>query len=348
VRSLTSPLADRLVSRRLWSAVAAGSLLALLVGTTADAGPVTGGGVGISTGDTQGGAGNDKLTAGVHTRIVVDGGRRSGGSGTSAPADITPDGNWTPPACWWEPQWTPEQLKGLGDFFDAFLGVVGFPGRPFQTQYGDYNVGKDGRWWAPVKNPNREGDPATEACTGIFWADTKTVPKVPMAVSPEVMAKYAYDELPLPRLIVEFNPAGGRQTVNLPTWIWGTDAVFKPVPVHATIPGTGLWATTTATPVSLHLDAGTPDAELFPASGDCPINADGTVGRKYTTGERGDPACGVVYQRETAPGATFPLRATITWKISWIGSDGAGGPLPAATIRDDHDMQVREIQAVGR
>ena len=79
--------------------------------------------------------------------------------------------------------------------------------------------------------------------------------------------------------------------VNLPTWAWLDKAVFDDVQATAAlnVPGFNIQATTTAKPVSLKLEPGTEDAVTYPASGECVINADNSIGEPYAKG-KADPA----------------------------------------------------------
>ncbi|GAA5208683.1 hypothetical protein GCM10023323_29180 [Streptomyces thinghirensis] len=49
----------------------------------------------------------------------------------------------------------------------------------------------------------------------------------------------------------------------LPTWAWLDGAKFKPVSVTASVPLLGVQAITTAEPVSVEIDPGTADAEIY-------------------------------------------------------------------------------------
>lgn len=321
-----------------------GGLLALLSATalltTLPAGPAQ------ARGGTSGSSGQGKIGAGVNTPkasgIVIRGrGNR--------PSLITPVGNWKPPACWYEPRWTAAELKSLGDGFDKLLGTFFGLDKVFENAYGNYHTDEagSGMWWGPVQNPDRKGDPESAACDKPpFWADTDDPPKVSMAVTPEIMAQYAYKALPLPGLDVSMSPRG-LQTVNMPTWLWTKSTGFRPVAVTATLPHTGLSATTTAKPSSLHVDPGTVDARAFPASGECPIGSDGRIGTPYTPGAQGDPACGVLYERITS-GEPFALRATVTWTVTWRGSDGSQGTLTPGASEETNPVSVRELQSVVR
>lgn len=184
----------------------------------------------------------------------------------------------------------------LGNVFDAYYK----DGHPYKN----YNLDKqgEGMFWARVVNPNRKDDPEAMACDRPpFWGDKGESPDEPLAVSPAVLAAYAYDELPVPDTEVAMAPPGGTK-VNLPTWIWLDKAKFKKVSVTASIPGAGLSATTTARPVSLTIDPGTADAETFPASGECPIRG-GRIGAPRAKGTCGGDAASVWRAVLAGPGA---------------------------------------------
>ncbi|MFJ8308929.1 MULTISPECIES: hypothetical protein [unclassified Streptomyces] len=113
--------------------------------------------------------------------------------------------------------------------------------------------------------------------------------------------------------------------------------------------GVNISATTTATPVSVQLDPGTKDATLFPASGECAPNSDGSIGTAYEPGDANqNPPCGLTYLRATG-GGTYKFTATVTWKVSWTGTGNPGThPLPDTTYGTPQDVTVQEIQAINR
>ncbi|MGP3922483.1 hypothetical protein [Streptomyces sp. 8N616] len=315
-------------------------------------------------GDTNG---RDLIANVTHTKIRVE---SPGGSSNVSTGEISSaDPNWEPPACWYEPVMTPEQLKegtekltGLGavnahQWWTSGIFIDHYKeGKPDKNWDGDpapgyknYNLGKDGMFWRSVVRKGHEEDPKAWDCKKImFWADQGEIPDVPQAISPKILAEYAYDKIRVPDTRVEMNP-DGKQTVNLPTWMWLDKGTFKPVKVRASLQEAGLWAETTAEPVSLHIDPGTEDAQVFPASGDCRINDDGSIGSPYTKGKSDqDPPCGVTYLRSTTNAPPHKLKATLTWKISWEGSGGTGGELPDGTFGTTTDVTVQEVQAITR
>ncbi|MGW6026427.1 hypothetical protein [Streptomyces sp. NPDC055099] len=318
----------------------------------------------------SGNADNGTLSAGVSSIQLSypKGGGSGGEKGNLAPIDP----NWEPPACWYEPAFTSAELKkfvdtdGGGDvgIHESWWGKGlwtdhyrdGKPADNFDMNepknsvadgYEDYNEGKKGRFWRGVAPDDT--DPKSWDCGRImFWVDAGEIPDDPHAPTPKMLAEYAYDKVKVPDTEVELKPEA-KSTVNLPTWVWLDKGTFKEVSVRAELPNTPLWAETTATPKSLHLEPGTADAETFPASGECEINEDGSIGTPYTKGKsKQDPPCGINYLRAT-DGKPYELKASITWEISWEGSDNDGKHmLPEGTFETTQDMDVQEIQSINR
>jgi hypothetical protein len=316
---------------------------------------------GTTEADTDTGLSGDKLYAQA-TAIRYDTSRN--GSGPSAGSVAVTGGSWTPPACWFAPKWTAEQFAEETEA--DYKQISNDPHQPphsrrathdFRQTYKDgeyknYNLGKqdEGLWWGAVENPNA---PILErtACNSTlpFWVDNGETPDVENAITPEILAGLAYEQIKVPGTEVALAPAGTTK-VNLPTWAWLDKADFKPVSVTASVtaPGLNLQATTTATPVALGLEPGTPDAETYPASGECAFDEGGSIGEPYARGKADRmPPCGVKYLRSSGDGA-FQLRATVTWDITWTGTGGAGGDLPDGAFGNDQAVTVQEIQSVNR
>ncbi|MCX4726256.1 hypothetical protein [Streptomyces sp. NBC_01306] len=317
-------------------------------------------------GPTGDASGNTLTAAAGASSIKVS--QVSGGFGGNRPKALTPvDPNWKPPACWYEPVATPEQLKSAVDRLKKGGDLVHVTptlswGEDLMVSsyekdksagaglpsYKNYNLGKSGMFWRGVMNKDLKDDPESWSCErNLFWQEANTVPDDKHAPTPDVLAAYAYDRINVPDTKFELKPAT-KSTVNLPTWVWSDKGRFQDVKVRAELPHTNLWAETTAKPVSLHLEAGTPDAETYPASGECAINDDGTIGAPYSKGDaEKTPPCGITYLRAT-DGKPYQLKASVTWQISWTGSGGANGDLPDGTFESTQDMNVQEIQSVNR
>ncbi|MFF4306531.1 hypothetical protein [Streptomyces sp. NPDC001601] len=276
------------------------------------------------------------------------------GSGASVGA-ITSTTSWTPPACWYAPKYTPAQLQAyLQPIWEA--GSTGYEWDAEQRDryvngnpYKDFNKDKadKGYWWDSYVD--KSFPPGWDKCDKpIFWVDKGDAPPadVENAVTPEILAELAYKEIRVPSTKVTLAPAD-KTKVNLPTWAWLDGAKFKPVSVTASVPVLGITATTTAEPYSLRIDPGTSDAVTYPASGVCEFK-NGNIGEAYAKGKAGEaPPCGVKYLRSSGAGS-YPLRATITWKIHWKGTGVANRDLPSGTFGATQDVIVQEIQSVNR
>ncbi|WP_336605791.1 hypothetical protein [Streptomyces sp. BA2] len=283
------------------------------------------------------------------------GSAKAGDTGSLTPAAV----DWKPPACWYEPYWKAKDFKTFVEaqwsIYESVGGdAAGMAGDKEHYKggkpYKDFNVDKNdkGMWWVGVKNPDMEGDPATGACERkTFWVDNGEPANAPQAIGPKILAALAYQQTRVPDTEVELKPEA-KSTVNLPTWAWLDKGTFKDVEVRAELPGTGLWAQTTAKPASLHMEPGTGDAETYPASGECEFNEDGSIGTPYTRGaSQHEPPCGIKYLRATS-GQPYQLTASVTWEIEWTGTGGAKGNLPDGTFETTQAMNVQEIQSINR
>ncbi|MEU6176407.1 hypothetical protein [Streptomyces coeruleorubidus] len=324
-------------------------------------------GKGGGTEQQGGGDGNGIYAA---ARIQYSGSvAKKGGTGNVTSSDV----NWTPPPCWYAPYLGAKDFKkktskdlenqlntpGMGGHAGAALTEMQ---RHYEDEYGwtdtpgykDYNIDKDGEgmFWAAVENPNEPDLLKRGSCNDLpFWVDNGDAPppQYEEAITPEILAALAYQHMELPDTKVTLAPEANTK-VNLPTWAWLDKAVFNEVQATAAInvPGFNIQATTTAKPVSLKLEPGTEDAETYPASGECTLNADDSIGEPYAKGKADEtPPCGIKYLRSSGNG-TFKLQATITWEITWTGTGGVGDDLPNGTFGNDQDITVQEIQSVNR
>ncbi|MEU8960917.1 hypothetical protein AB0C89_04315 [Streptomyces sp. NPDC048491] len=275
----------------------------------------------------------------------------------------TPVGNWTPPACWYEPRTAAEFAKETEAGYSSVANDARQPSYAKSAvgqyreiykdgKYKNYNLDKsdEGTFYVAVRDPDRWLTPEAQACDEMpFWVKNGETPPVKSAVTPEVLAQLAYKKLPLPTEKALLRPDANSK-VNLPTWVWLSKLYHAySVTARLKVGGVDISATTTATPVAVQLDPGTRDATLFPASGECAPNADGSIGEAYEVGDAGrTPPCGVTYLRATG-GDSYKFTATVTWQIVWTGTGNPGThPLPDATYGTPQDITVQEIQAVNR
>lgn len=60
-----------------------------------------------------------------------------------------------------------------------------------------------------------------------------------------------------------------------------------------------------------------------------------------------NPPCGIEYLRSSGDG-TYPLEATVTWKVTGTGTGVPGGTLPSGTFGNEQNITVEEIQSINR
>ncbi|MCF3125421.1 hypothetical protein IPZ68_37860 [Streptomyces arenae] len=305
--------------------------------------------------DSHGTKGSDR-TVGAVAKVSYTSSGNSSGGGTITSVDP----NWTPPPCWYAPEWKAGEFRKFRD--RLYYGARHDPGAPRDAlnemsdenqayAKDNYNIDKEkeGMWWGAQFSPDATVAEQAKCNKPPFWVKNGETPDVENVISPEILAGLAYNQIQVPGTKVALAP-GGASKVNLPTWAWLDKGEFKPVSVTASLdaPGLHIEATTTAKPVSLTIKPGTDDAKLLPGSGTCEINDDGSIGEPYAKGKaKQTPPCGVVYQRSSGDG-TYNLQATATWEITWEGTGGAKGTLPNGEYGNDQAVKVEEIQSVNR
>ncbi|NJP65056.1 hypothetical protein [Streptomyces spiramenti] len=313
-----------------------------------------------SSGSRDGGT----LAAGASFRgVVIEG--DTGGGGQMSPVMTT----WEPPACYFAPKWTAPEFKAwwtghvlpmAGNMESAEFTseltrehkkLYGPDGR-----YEDHNVARadEGTWWGVYINPNARGTQEAMACyldESYIWVEhSDPPPPGPGVPDAAMLAELAYEHVDIPGLSFEVSPAADAQKVNLATWVWLPASELGSVSVTARLDGyASLSSTVTARPVSVSLDAGTADATVHAGSGGCAVSSAGVIGAEWTSARKGEtPPCGVTYHRATHGGGGYELSATVTWEVSWEGSDGSGGDLPSGEFGSSLPVQVQEVQTIVR
>ncbi|MDF2258412.1 hypothetical protein [Streptantibioticus ferralitis] len=262
------------------------------------------------------------------------------------------DTSWSPPPCWYEPRYTPTQYQ---DYYRNSL--KGWDtGKQFiwpeyqKLEQEKYNQGKDGLWWELVYNENIPPEKALGNCSvsdPFAWVP-KGDPSPPAGVlTPEELSKIAYSATKLPSPPVQLSPTADKQVVNLPTYVKFTaplDRVWVTASLDAQ--GVSIAATTVATPVALKIDAGTTDADPQTCAYDLEKSSGG-----YQVDSSQAP-CNITY-RKSSGSSTYPLKAQITWKVTWTASANPDGPaqqppLPDGLSTYQQDVTVKEIQTVVR
>lgn len=193
---------------------------------------------------------------------------------------------------------------------------------------------------------------AVEVTHTLTWFPDSVAPvAAPVLVTPGTLAQRAVDQLGLPTPRPQHNPArmdSRPQTiVGIETWWWVDPGSFRPI-TH-TVRAGPVWATVTATPVATYWQSGSADADDVRCAGP------GTPYDMFRPVESQHSDCVTVYRRssarqpQTGPSPNdryFTAAVTVTWRVTWVGTGGASGVLPALSRTARFPIAVAEVQTV--
>lgn len=324
---------DLLSTRRTAAVSIAGA--ALVLATT---GPATAG-----DGTEQG----DSDTIGSRVQYSAS----SPGSGETSP--MTPiGGNWSPPKCWYEPRYTPEQMdKYVHETYMAEHNATSAISE-LVTEDSTFDLRKDkeGLWWQLVY---QDDGVTAEACSAtksfMFVGPEEPAEPNTDVVDPETLAALAYNETELPAPPVDLKPNPDRQVVNLETHAVLDPAELQRVWTTAFIDPPGadrIAATTVATPLRLRLEAGTEYADPDVCEYDLVRRGGGFAV------DTEDAGCNITYRRSSGDG-TYELEASLTWNVNWNPTESPDGApvnedFPDGQSTTEIPVTVKEIQTVVR
>jgi enoyl reductase len=264
------------------------------------------------------------------------------------------DASWTPPVCWYEPFFTPDQLKTyLKDQYDYYgqrgaMTVYNFYNE-LQSQAAavNYHKGDKGKWWWLVQNPYLLGYETCPYTTDFIWVGPANPAPPNAAITPEELSRVAYNATDLPAPAVKLSPSPDHQVVNLPTYItFSNKKPLTKVWTTASLASLGIAATVVAHPASLRVTTDDPDAS--PQS--CTYALSEGAGGAYKVNSA-DAGCNITFLR--ASKGSYSITAHLTWRVSWTPTTNpdAGGQTAMPDAFSDSDPQavtVREIQTVNR
>ncbi|MBR7828667.1 hypothetical protein KDK95_20330 [Actinospica sp. MGRD01-02] len=335
----------------------------------------SGSGCGTSSGGTSGGGSVSGSQVTMWASLTKT--EHLCGSGSSS---ITGGTSWTPPACWWAPEYTPEELYSTVGQLDQSSSQLTYSA--FQQEYdvnGDnghgglaplkpgylstdgpkwqsYNVGAGpaGTWWGLIWNDD-DTLAQMQQCSDIdtkhfpedwYWVPTggaaPTTGDAP-TVTAEQLALYVASKVQLPQLQVQASPAlGSKSTVNLPTWVWANaaDTSFSVNDICLT-EDPAICVNLNAQAESFTLGTDPADSVLYNSG--CTLDqATGTIGTPYA-GSKGDPPCGVTF---TNP-ENYNLKVLTSWLITvtWNGGQWQS-PQPLPTTETDEAVTAQEVQTI--
>lgn len=348
--------------------------MATTTATTGQNNCVSGGSGGTSGGGSGGGsiAGNTvtmwQMLTLTSQRVLCQNGTNSGsGSGSGT--------NYQPPQCWWGPEYSPTELQSAigaletsggsadgeytalnGEYAAGGSGAT--PPATYKSTDGPpwdyYNVGASpgGMWWGLILNENIT-TAGLDACTAIFnkhfpedwyWvADANPVAPEPgdvPTIDPYQLALYVQGKVQLNPLPVHTNPdlTSTKATVGLPTWVWADAAETTVNATICTAPKYGsICVTMKAEAQSFTLTTNDPGATVY---AHCDRDANGVIGTPYTSGQSGNPPCGVTFSQ---PGQ-WQLTMQTTWNVTI--NYGAGTLTGIGYSATDVSANVQEVQAI--
>lgn len=154
------------------------------------------------------------------------GGGNSGGSSTGTPLAST-DASWTPPACLYEPRFTPDQYEMYyrNEMKSRLTGKQYVQADWDKLEKERYNKGEDGLWWQHVFNENAPPAFALANCPvgpPEVWVPKSDLAPHPGVLTPKELKDIAYAATRLPNPPVQLSPVVGSQVVNLPTFVKST------------------------------------------------------------------------------------------------------------------------------
>jgi hypothetical protein len=291
-----------------------------------------------------------------------------GTSTTGYPSNVTP-----PPACWWEPEFSPPQLAAAiaqyapssseqtfidydGEYADKGenVAVAGDYVSTSGPTWQDFNINANpgGTWWGLYYNEYATA--GFSQCTAIFdnvypenwfWVANGAAANPPAgtAMTARDLAEYVAGKVALDPITVQSNPdltAGTKTTVGLATWLWADGGGNTTVKFQICTQEGPICVNVAAQAVRFTVTTGDHAATVFSP---CKANKQGVIGKPYATGDNGNPPCGITFR---TPG-TWPVAMVTSWdvRISW-----AGGALPLLEplpqTETDLTARVQAIQAV--
>ncbi len=161
------------------------------------------------------------------------------------------------------------------------------------------------------------------------------------AITPQQLLVTALGELQIPYPRPRTAPPRGHDgLVGLPEWYWIPAGDWHARDV--TVSAGAVWASVTAVPVGLTFAPGTGLSAVSCAGPGTAYNPGGPAATQHTD-------CSYTYVQPSVgqPGNAYQASVTVTWRVSWTGSGGAGGLLDAALpVAADFAVRVAQGEAL--
>jgi len=163
------------------------------------------------------------------------------------------------------------------------------------------------------------------------------------AIAPPYLLVIAIGELRVPTLAAATAPPRGADgLVGLPEWFWVPREQWQPATL--TVRAGPVWALAIAKPTGITYDPGG-------AGGSVSCAGPGTPYDQRLSADRQHTSCSYTYGQPSAsqPGHAYLATLSVTWTISWTGSDGAGGVITGGfTTATAFGVRVAQAEALVR
>jgi hypothetical protein len=199
------------------------------------------------------------------------------------------------------------------------------------------HTGQAGSWY--FHSCQASGGGLIQAPVWLPFQPSRTVQRP--VVSPGVLAQQAYRLLPIPTPELGVNPPADQpQLVNLPTWLWVSQATWGTRTATVSVPGESV--TATATPVQVAWVMGDGSTVV--------CNGPGSAYDPTRPPDAQRSSCTHTYGRSSAgePDQRFAVSATATWRVAWqaTGLLPTNGQLPPLQRTAQLALQVAEAQTL--
>lgn len=205
-------------------------------------------------------------------------------------------------------------------------------------------------WLMPTPDPHR-GEPGRwvlRTCTIGAVAEGRAMRPVvgevvwqpPAQPSVIALAQSVYRQLKPPSPVLDMSPPPDRpEVVGMPLWLAVSPAIWNPVKVSAAAGAAAVTATATPEKVTWSMGDG--------HSVDCRGPGTPYPAKATTRTPMLSPTCGYTYLTPSAAarGGTFPVTATVQWRVEWSGSGGLKGTFADLRSTTSTQVKVVEVQA---
>ncbi|MBO3748291.1 hypothetical protein J5X84_19635 [Streptosporangiaceae bacterium NEAU-GS5] len=261
--------------------------------------------------------------------------------GTGAHGTPSIPNNWDPPHCWYQPEYTYEEMLAWAQRIFFVWHHQGPEDQRDASQWYQetlaqihQHAGEGGKIFWFLADDGTDAGWACYTSTDPFWIYVGPRPPAnpnDKIIDPTELAQIARANLSLPKPRITINPPNGRSFVGLETWVGVQDP--RNLFVEAFVPGFPfLHARIDATPSTVRIDVHGADATVHADRATCPV---------YRKGAAEANACWIRFNRSSL-GAPYTITVTRIWQVT---TDVPGVALPQGQVAATTTIVIDEIQS---